>query len=78
MVTTSAGPPPDSSAENDLGRISAMWGPLPVKRVRTSLVPPNTGSVTTTESPSAAMSTLLVRTGWSSATDRRAATSRPS
>ena len=55
-----------------------MWGPPAVNLVFTSLRPPNIGSVTTTSSPSTEMSMLLVMTGLSSATDRRAATSRPS
>ena len=46
--------------------------------VVTSLVPPNTGVVTTTTSPSTAMSTLFVSTGLSSFTDSRLSTSRPS
>ena len=75
---TSAAPPPDSSASNDFGRKRAMCGPPAVNFVFTSLVPPKIGSVTTTSSPSTATSTLLVRTGLSMATDRRAAMSRPS
>ena len=75
---TSAAPPPDSSATNDLGRMRAMCGPPAVNFVFTSLVPPKIGSVTTTASPSTSRSTLLVSTGLSTATDRRAAMSRPS
>ena len=77
-ATTSAGPPPDSSAAKDFGRNEARCGPSPVKVVVTSTFPPKIGVVAETASPSMAMSVLLVSTVRSSLTDRRAITSRPS
>ena len=46
--------------------------------VLTNVLPPNTGVVTRTWSPSTAMSTLFVSTVLSSFTDSRAIVSRPS
>src|SRR5829696_5884846 len=69
---------PAGSAANDFGRNAARYGAEPVNDVVTSVLPPNTGVVTFTVSPSTAMSTLLVNTVRSSATDSRAITSRPS
>ena len=55
-----------------------MFGAPAVSFVRTISVPPNTGVLATTASPSNDRSVLLLSTGLSSFTDRRAATSRPS
>ena len=77
-LTTSAGDPPAGSATKLLGRKATRYGPGPVNVVVTSLVPPNTGVVTLTLSPSTTMSVLFVSTGRSSLTDRRLTTSRPS
>ena len=77
MVSTAAAPPPEGSAAKDFGRTSTRWGPGPVKVVFTLVVPPKTGSVVTSLSPSSSRSTLLVSTLRSSFTERRPATSRP-
>ncbi len=77
-ATTSGAPPPDASATKLFGRNAARCGPGPVKVVVTNTLPPKTGVVTATASPSTAMSTLLVRTVRSSLTESRAMTSRPS
>ena len=72
-ATTSAAPPPDASAANDFGRNAARYGPSPVNVVVTSVLPPKTGvGDRRPSSPSTAMSMLLVSTGVSSLTDRRA------
>ena len=77
-ATISGAPPPDASAGKLFGRNPTRNGPGPVNVVRTSLVPPNTGVVTSTTSSCTASSVLLVSTGLSSATDSRPSTSRPS
>ena len=59
------------SAANDFGRNAARNGPHPVNVVVTSVLPPNTGVVTLTVSPSTATSVLFVSTVRSSLTDRR-------
>ena len=69
--TTSGAAPPDASAAKLFGRKATRNGPPPVNVVLTSLVPPNTGVVTTTTSPCTAMSVLFVSTGLSSFTDSR-------